>query len=101
MPGSAQNPWATELKTRKKSVPRKRSVHTNGNKGNENTDDVNSKVESNDNDVKIHGHSNASQKDTTTLISTIAFPVTLCFSYRQQTSQLCTYIQPHNIYFRS
>ena len=40
MPGSAQNPWATELKTRKKSVPRKRSVNANGKKGNENTDDV-------------------------------------------------------------
>jgi len=32
MPGANENPWANELKTRKKSVPRKRSVHTNGNK---------------------------------------------------------------------
>ena len=40
MPGSAQNPWSTELKARKKSVPRKRSVTANGKKGNENTDDV-------------------------------------------------------------
>ena len=32
MPGSAQNPWATELKTRKKSASRKRSVP--GKKGN-------------------------------------------------------------------
>ena len=52
MPGTAENPWAAELKTRKKSVPRKRSVHTNGNKGNENSDTTPSKIESKVNDDK-------------------------------------------------
>ena len=52
MPGTAENPWAAELKTRKKSIPRKRSVHTNGNKGNENTDTIPSKIESNFNDAR-------------------------------------------------
>lgn len=37
MPGSAQAPWATELKTRKKSIPRKRSVNSHGKKAFEDT----------------------------------------------------------------
>lgn len=39
MPGSTKAPWATELKARKKSIPRKRSIN-NGKKGNDNIDDV-------------------------------------------------------------
>ena len=62
MPGTAENPWAAELKTRKKSIPRKRSVHTNGNKGNENTDTIPSKIESNFNDARDYSK-NTKKKD--------------------------------------
>ena len=61
MPGANENPWANELKTRKKSVPRKRSVHTNGNKGNETITCIFSELESNFNDGINYGP-NASQK---------------------------------------